>query len=251
MRNKKLIILFSIFLGVTLLIVLNSVIFSVQHIDLYCQNIEDVELEENVRQNNKIKKGQSIFLMNEQKAIEDIESRIPNMRIINIEKKFPNRVSINYVKIFEYLELESENMFYFCSNDGKIVRQSDISDGSHIKVKMNGNMSSKTVGEKFQSDNSYEVTLLFNILYSLERLDYREAEVKALFESIDITNREVIFLQTRSGVKFQINQTSNLLTKLRSAISLYLKDNAYKTSGTIIVTNDNPKGATYEPNIIS
>ena len=90
MRNKKLIVLFSILAFLTLLVVLSSVIFSVQNVYASCYNAEDEAFDEIVASNeiNGITKGKSIFLLNESKAIEKIESNLSDVKVVN-RKKIP------------------------------------------------------------------------------------------------------------------------------------------------------------------
>ena len=127
MRNKKLIVLFSILAFLTLLVVLSSVIFSVQNVYASCYNAEDEAFDEIVASNeiNGITKGKSIFLLNESKAIEKIESNLSDVKVVNIQRKFPNQVYINYVKIFPYLAVETENAVLYASNDGKILSKGE------------------------------------------------------------------------------------------------------------------------------
>ena len=68
MRNKKLIILFSVLLALTLLVVFNSVLFSVQHVNAYCANVEKSEQATNVLKNHGIRHGSSIFFVNKKKV---------------------------------------------------------------------------------------------------------------------------------------------------------------------------------------
>lgn len=66
MRNRKLIVLFSILAFLTLLVVLSSVIFSVQDVYASCYNDENEAYDSAIasQEVNGISKGKSIFLLN-------------------------------------------------------------------------------------------------------------------------------------------------------------------------------------------
>ena len=117
MRNKKLIILFSVLLGITLLVVFNSVLFSVQHVNAYCYNQEQSVYQEQVLKAHKIKRGKSIFLVNKKKVIDNVHSAVPQVRVVNVEKKFPNRIWINYVEETEYLQVSQGTKTYYLGKD--------------------------------------------------------------------------------------------------------------------------------------
>ena len=57
-----------------------------------------------------------MFMLSEKKVIEKVESSRSDVRVVNIERKFPNQVYINYVKIFEYIAFETEDCVLYASN---------------------------------------------------------------------------------------------------------------------------------------
>ena len=130
MRNRKLIVLFSILAFLTLLVVLSSVIFSVQDVYASCYNDENEAYDSAIasQEVNGISKGKSIFLLNEQKAIEMIEANYSDVKVINIERKFPNQIYINYVRIFPYVALETDDCVLYASNTGCLLYTSDAAD---------------------------------------------------------------------------------------------------------------------------
>lgn len=248
MRNKKLIIIFSVLCVLTLLVVLNSVIFSVQNVSAYCMNTEDSELEQMVLQKHNIKRGKSIFLLNENNVIKDVESAVSNIKVINIERKFPNSVYINYVKLIEYLKIDYNGNSYFCSNEGKIVRIAEGGDSSTpiIKLKLKGSLTSLKLSESFQSDNPNDLILVTSILWSLERLGFVR-DVVDFLSFIDIS-KNFIYLKTTTGVFIELQSGNDMLNKLNYAISTYNQLSVeMKKTGTIIISDAVPIKPTYDP----
>lgn len=248
MRNKKLIVILIVVCSLTVLIVLNSVIFSVQHVNAYCYNADDKELEQTVIDNSGIKKGTGIFALNKNKVIENLNKNVQNIKVINIEKKFPNVVFINYARIYEYFQIAQDDKYYFCSNDGKIMRISESPGLSSeiIRLNLSSPITGTTVGDKFASDSSSEMTLATELLSALEQLNYYH-EVVEMIDFIDITKSQFVFLKMTSGVFLELQGTSNILPKIRLALSLYVQKDEFKTSGTIIVPDGNAVDCAWSP----
>lgn len=251
MRNKKLIVLFSVLLSITLLVVFNSVLFSVQHVNAYCANMEKSEYEESVLAAHRIKKGSSIFFVDKKKATERIEDNVSNVRVLNIEKKFPNRIYINFVEIREYIKLYYNagegGKTYFCSNDLRVM---DVTDGSDnireaINLKVKGEVKNLEVGDTLSFATSSVSAIVTELFAALERLGYYDTVID-LFTEIDLTGN-FIELTTSTDMKWQILSADDLAEKMRFALSVYFSDkltDLQKRTGTLIVTG--AKSASYK-----
>ncbi|MCI9031695.1 MAG: FtsQ-type POTRA domain-containing protein [Clostridia bacterium] len=247
MRNKKLIIVLIVITSITLLVVLNSVIFSVQNISAYCYNDSDTALDGSVIENSGIKKGGSIFTLNKDKVIESVTNGVHNVKIINIEKKFPNSVSINYVRIYEYLRIKNDDKYYFCSNDGKIMRISENPGltTESIELRLASKIENTTEGETFASSSSADVQLTSAILSALEQLGYRREAVE-MIDFIDISKGQRVFVKMHSGVMYELQGTGNIAAKLRIAQSVYVGATPeQRVSGTIIVPDGDGSSAAW------
>ena len=240
MRNKKLIIIFSVLCALAVVIVLSSVLFSVQHVSAYCYNADDSALEQQVLDGGAIKRGGSIFLLKESAVKERVENSVENVRVVNIEKKFPNRVYINYVKLFEYFEYEQGGQTYLISNGGKIIKVSEESGSEHIKLYIKGKAISPEAGKAFVSDNDFDNTVFSVITSAIERLGSRSV-ITELFEWIDF-RKNFIYLKTRTGVVFELQSVDGALEKLRLGVSIYAdyteKADPSVMSGTLILAGD-------------
>ncbi len=251
MRNKKLIVLFVILSIVTLLIVLGSVIFSVQDVYGYCYNDSDDAFIQEVASDEitGIQRGKSIFLLNEQEVIASVESKIPDIEVINIERKFPNRVYINFVRIFPYLVFDDSqsDQALLVGNNGKITskvdKQAEYDD--YIKLITNSNANSTVVGENIFDANSAEQNTIIGIMDAMERMDIH-ASVIDMFEFMDISYLSgedatgTLYIKTRTGAFIEIQKASeNTANKLSGALSVYKEGNEYQTEGTIIVDGAN------------
>lgn len=121
MKTKRLVIILSVLIFITLIIVLCSAVFTVQTISvnwLTQPNVLTVSDNEEIIQNSAIKKYNSVFTLKKQDYIDNIEKNISYIKVVKIEVKFPNKVVIHamerdpYYYIFlgglEYMILDSE-----------------------------------------------------------------------------------------------------------------------------------------------
>jgi Cell division septal protein len=248
MRNKKLIVVLIVVCSITLLVVLNSVIFSVQNVTTYCFNAPyDEAFSNEIIQKSGIKKGGSIFTLDKDKVTYTLTSGVPDIKIINIEKKFPNTVSINFVKVFEYLRIEQNGKYYCCSNDGRILRILDSIENEDKLIELRvGPIKEVNEGDKFASDSSSEVAITTELLSALERLDvYREAV--ELIDFIDIRKSQFVFVKMHSGVMLELQGTGNITMKLRMALTVFDNKYEWRNSGTIIVPDGDGERASWSP----
>lgn len=254
MRNKKLAVLFAVLAVVTTLVVLSSVVFSVQSVYAHCYNADDELLDDSVasKEVNEIRRGSSMFMLDEDKVIRHVEDRCSNVMVVNVERKFPNRVYINYVKVFPTLVLETEDRALKMSATCKILDVSEKSDKYEAltKVLINGEAASTTVGEKALSPGSVEYDVSYGISDIMIKMDLYNETVQML-ELIDVTKTAstgVTFVKTRTGVFFELQGGADKIAeKMRLAVSVYLSDETtYMRSGTIIV-NASGSSAAYSP----
>ncbi len=254
MRNKKLIILLSILSFVTILVVLGSVLFSVQQITAYCYNDDDVAVEMAVANtdNNGIKRGRSIFLLNENEIIANVESKVNNIKVVNIERKFPNAVYINYVKIFDYIAYEFDGKVYYASSELKVLSEGEVKDNysGYIELICKSEQTAVKGGYLF-ADGSKARNILLSVMDAVTQLGMHST-MTDLFEFVDIDKYlggGSVFIKTRTGVYIEIQGNElGMKEKLHYAMSVYYaQDKNRQQQGTITVyrKSDGSTAATY------
>lgn len=248
MRNKKLIILFSVLLGITLLVVFNSVLFSVQHVNAYCYNQEQSVYQEQVLKAHKIKRGKSIFLVNKKKVIDNVHSAVPQVRVVNVEKKFPNRIWINYVEETEYLQVSQGTKTYYLGKDLRVMRIADgAAGGDAIRLACESDLSALEVGSRlsFQTPNGAGEDIVRDIFNGFSLLGYDDTTVDLLY-SIDVTRRSVFITLSNktatgktAGMVWEVLSPDNMADKLRLAVSAYMAlTDEQKKRGKMYITAD-------------
>ncbi len=250
MRNKRLIVIFCILGFLTFVAIFSSVLFSVRTVDAYCYNVKNpTQSYDDVLASHGVKKSVSIFSVNKSKVIKNIESKVANVKVINVEKRFPNRITINYVEIKPYVAVEYNAQTYVLSNDGKIVRIINGTDDADDYVKLvlpqEVTPSGLNEGDRLLGEQSQMSKNLDTAFDAIERLGYYN-DVQSLIESIDFTAQTFITLKIRSGQTWKIYGFDSLTEKLRMAYSAFLQlSDAQQKIGTLTVTMGDKLKADY------
>lgn len=238
MRNKKLIALFIILGSLTVLAILSSVIFSIQKITGYCYNDDDTQLISMIEdtENNGIKKGKSIFFLNEGNVIKKIEENpdFANVKVINIERKFPNRVYINFIKIYPFIAYEYDGTIYFASNDLVILdtKPAGTAYEGYIRLVADIQPSGTEKGKRLFDVDSDVYLIVNGVITSIQRLDYNDAISMIEFIDMRATYKGFTYVKMRTGVYFKIySGLSNLFEKVRLAMSVYASDDGMRSVG--------------------
>lgn len=243
MKGKKTIVLFLILCFLTVLIVVGSVLFSVNTIVGYCYNSEDADLKQSVEDaaHAKLSIGDNIFLIHESEIIDSIESAIANVKVINIERKFPSSVYVNYIKLEEYFTVFYENTYMNVSNDCKILSKSDVpSSDKRIGLLFKQRPDSVNVGDRLFNDRSGICEIISDVMISLSRVATYD-KLMDMIDKVDLRylDSELLYIKTVAGVSMEIQRPDMyLFDKLICALSyLDRAELSHKSAGTIIVAH--------------
>lgn len=233
MRNRKLIIMFSLLAALVLIVVLTSVIFSVQHIDAYCYNYDDTELEQQVVAGTGLKKGRSIFVVNEDKVAAAVEQNTNyRVKVINIERKFPNRVVVNYVYVTPYAYMQSDGGYCSFGSDLRVTAVADAEPENLIQVLANGKVTGGIGSTVLDGDEAH---VLEEVLVAYARIGYYN-DIVEVIERIDLRFENKVFIKTRAGVAIEVQGMQDIFSKVRLAMTAYVQKADWRTTGTIIVS---------------
>lgn len=239
MRNKRLIIIFSVLLSITLLVVFNSVLFSVQHVYASCMNVEekDLKYESEVLSSHKIKRGTSIFFVDKAKVTKNIEQATGHrVKVLNVEKSFPNRIYINYVEVKAYAHVQSGGVTYYLSNDMTVMETAD----GETTIELILGSDAGQFGESF----AYTTESGINAAEALTRIingfescgtDYNHNRFVSYFKNIDLSGK-FIKIEMNSGLMIEIINVQSLEQKMRLAMSIYQSRKIEINKGTLIIT---------------
>lgn len=249
MRRKRLYIIFGILMALTLIAFASSAIFSVKTVEGYCNiKLDDETLDRRVSDAASFVKGVSIFSVNESEIAQKVESEVPGIKVVNIERMFPNRISVNYVRLYEYFELYLDGKYYTMSIDGKVVNESDASGGQGKVIKL-----------IFEPQVEPEIGAMIvppqatAIIRTMERLDYKKTDAASIISHINFTySKSYIYVKTVKGVTIRLKTNDNLEDlgeMLRLGLTTYVNglSEEKRTKGMLIVTNKETIGYTANP----
>lgn len=251
MRNKKLIVIFCILMFIALIVILDSVIFSVEKVTAYCHNdIDNVVEEDGTSLSQKVitaanvKKGRSIFLLNKDEIAENVENALANVKVINIEKKIPNRITIHYATIKPTFNVKFNGGYYICSNEGIVL---EICDEKRVGlIDLIADVGDDlTEGQMLDCQNLQSIVAIMD---ALDRLGYDSDNSEerilllSLIKFIDVTvHNEIIYIGTSSDIKIKILGISpdSIFKKIHYGLSLYVNYRSNKVEGMITVSDSN------------
>lgn len=214
MRNKRLIILLSVVAALVLLIVVCGATFLVREVESYSYyENSPVEYDKMVIDAADIKHNSSMFFVDEEGIKNKVETAYLNVGVINVERKFPSRVSINYVVYGESFQYLSGDKYYQCYSSCRIGGSSSAPVGGYFVVKPR-DKASDTVGEYFQTDDGYDRNLVTEFISYLRSAALIDENIPALIDYIDLTRDDYFYIRTRAGCSIEIHGTGKDFTEL-------------------------------------
>jgi len=279
MKTRKLAVIFAALAFVLILIILNSVVFTVGSIHAYCYNANDGALNDAVVLSGGDMKGRNIFTLRVKGISAQIENDTPGVKVVNIERKFPGIVWINYVKVIPIFAFENLDGTYTTADnrlfidklivDGADIRLNATTDevnedpkGVLIRVKASGAPVAPHRLEPVMLPGDVQNEVLAKLITALNRLDYREYDFLRFISEIDITRvgtdtgKIILTMRKSDAQKEQItielwNSESRLLEKTQYAVTIYemyLSGDpriSFSAGNTIKVYEDKTKGIIY------
>jgi len=215
----------SILIFLTVLIVLNSTLFTLQSINVnWLTTKYELSSVKDYNLINSVSKGDSIFLIKKDEIKSDLEKKYPYLRVVSIETKFPNKIVIHSAERESMYAIKlSDNEYAIVDELGKVLdlTTSSIFAGSELSAKpikvyfnsMSINPNDFAQGEEIK--NKSMVTLLSQIAKSLRESDYIPTTSKRNLVSIDITSvgdGVEIYFQTRNGMRIILKDGLNYTT---------------------------------------
>lgn len=271
--TKKSIIISSILLSiVALMAILFGAVFRLRQVDINIALPEGSTIsvtKEDILNASKLKMGGSIFMVDKQSAIDNIEQTYAEIKVVQIKTTSVMRVEIKVRERIEMFYAEYQNTIYCMDEDLKVMRifakTSESEPTNLIKITTDIGITSNTKKCDFMSQDYAKITYnMFVGMYTYVKIDNsRDAEREDmcnLIKSIkfktahaltDAGNSGVeytnLIINTRTGVVIQIAEPqSNLGRKLNICFAAYFNPAVDNTKGRIVVRYDGTNA--YLPN---
>ena len=271
MKSKKLLVFLIMFVFITVLVVLNSTLFTLQHISIswLTSTINLKTMNEKEVTSLIDERGESIFLLNKEEISAKLEKKHPYLRVVGIETKFPNKIVIysaeredlyavkiadgDYAIIDDYGKVLSRTQTLSTNSNGAVIEARPI-EVLFNNIQLNSadflvgeqfnniqlNSADFLVGEQVKIKRIEEV--LTKLSYTLKEANYTTLAKKGIFDSITVANTgeggEVgMYLTTRNGMVINLLDAEDKMTdKFMLGLSVYNEyhQDSY-SKGTIIV----------------
>lgn len=259
--TKKSIIITSILLSIlALFLILFGAVFRLRHIDVVVtDNSSIVMTNDDIISASQLKKGKSIFMLDKQSAITNIENKYAEIKVVSIKTVSVMRVQIRVRERKEMFYAEYNSNFYCVDEDLKVLRKTETEPVNLIKINSEKlGITSDTKERDFLDKSTANITYkLFVAMYTNVKVDARyadRADILNLVKSIEIKTAYALtengsngvqynnlILTTRAGLVMEIaSPETGLNEKINVCFAAFnkLED---KSAGKIVVKYDGTK----------
>ena len=250
MKSKKLIVIFSILVFLTVLVVLSSTIFTLQNVSINWMTtkyklltIDDEQL------TSDITLGKSIFLVDKEEITSNLEKKYPYLRVVGVETKFPNKIVIHSAeREVLFAVKKSDDNYALLDEFGKVLENNKSFDSL---TQGTSTLSSTPIKVEFQSlalkeedfvngeivKVSHIEKMITRLAYSFKESNYSPTTSKGVFQNIDIlsdSQHETVNITTRRGIIIKLKDAEEYTTdKLLVGLARY---NAVHSQGIVEYT---------------
>lgn len=256
--TKKSIIISSILLSiVALMAILFGAVFRLRNVSVEVQPGANITItNDKIVESANLKKGKSIFMLDKQSAINNIEQTYAEIKVVQI--KTTNLMSVKIVvrERKEMFYAEHNSAYYCLDEDLKVLRLTEVEPTNLIKITTDIGITSNTTKCDFMSQDYAKITYnMFVGMYTNVKVEGRYAErddMCNLVESIEIKTAHALtedgnggfeytnlILKTRAGVVMQIaNPNTDLGRKINICFAAYFNPAVDNTKGRIVIKYD-------------
>ncbi|MDE5549512.1 MAG: FtsQ-type POTRA domain-containing protein [Clostridia bacterium] len=229
--HKRLWIILAVIASAVVLAVVLGTLFSIGGIDVNTTNDITLSAEQKLEiiEISQIKKGKNILSIDESIAISNIELNQPELKVISIERKFPNKVVIYVTKRTAVFSCKMEDGRYaILDRELKVIAISN--NENYSLTSLSGLDEEIELGQVVNFKNG----LFAKMIKGAERCSFINERFCAFFPQVDIYE-DYINLTTNSGVIMQIPMSSNIDESVIGCYNFYLNKTSSvgKSSGII------------------
>lgn len=245
--HKRLLIIFGIIATVVLLAVLLYIIFAVGNVNVNTTN--NIALTEQEKSDivkiSGIKGGSNIFAIDEDIAIQNIEISFPKLKVLSIERKFPNNVYI-YVtdRSGVFSLLLPDRRYAILDREFKVI---DIVTENDEKLTRLEGVATDNIQLGYVLDDS---KTLLTMVKGAEKCSFINARFYSFIKKVEVKEKE-IWLTTNTGVVLCLPISSNIDESMINSYGYYLEhtNESSKSYGRIVLLEEGEeKGWTWVEN---
>lgn len=231
MSKKRSIILISVITAIMVIFVIFTTVFRVnlQKVTVVGEKTENISIE-NVISSSGIKKGKSIFLINKEQAINQIEKSNPYVKIEKIEIKFPNKIEYIISAREEFCFEIVGGTYTVFDNEFKALRKTDEKPSGLIEIK---NLNATANVGEFATQNLIKNCFsIFEETFQISKdgqnsstISLTKNEAKVLIQDISLVEGgQAVIFKTKQGFSVKIKNDEIFNSKIASFIALLEND---------------------------
>jgi len=245
--NKRLVVLISLFAFIVLIIVLSSTVFSLRTVQVnFLSTTSYLENEADIVSSASFSYGESIFFIDREVYINELEQNNPYIKIVSLEIVFPNRLIIHAVERNEMYAFKlSDNTYAVTDDELKVLSIKPVfvnTTENAILVTSNISINATNVVEgSLLPLNATDTTFLNDFSYYSQEWDNHLASLRGNIKELILHYEEndTFKVLMRQGVEIIITkQHSKLNEKVQTAYSVYDNPTIDRTKGIILVIEE-------------
>ncbi|MFQ6752190.1 MAG: cell division protein FtsQ/DivIB [Clostridia bacterium] len=229
---------------IALIAILFSVVFCLrsQHVTFLNEDISYSA--EEIVSTAGLKNGKSIFMLDKDRAIDNIESKFPDLKVVQISTNSLTKIDIRVKKRHELFYIQSGEQYYILDEDLKVM---DISSDLPALIKLDIEISEQVKKGEFIFADKKDITSdLFVAVYTTmlesEGSDAYAEMIGKIGELSFVKGYTLdgeydrVIITLKSGIKFDIGRPDiNLQYKLNVCYQAMLTDDVDDTVGIVRV----------------
>lgn len=168
---------------------------------------------EEIINSSKVKTGQNLVLLNKEKTKEKMEKTLPFLKVKNIKKTVPNKLTFEVEEVKNYAYIEQDGMCILFDEDKKIIEiKEDIED--HV-LKIEGiEVIDPKVGEKIKIKSENKEKRLYEILDLLKNYELTEPT------EVDLNNESKVIVGYQNRINILLGNLNELDYKMKTAAEI-------------------------------
>ncbi|MDD4002901.1 MAG: FtsQ-type POTRA domain-containing protein [Clostridia bacterium] len=241
MKNKRVLYIFLAFFIIVVIVLLSSVLFSVNDAVLAPKQQSVMVDSNNVQSEFSNLIGKNIFFIDVAQITDGIEKNNPYIKVINIERIFPSTVKLHYRERKEVFCLKVGSGFAALDSEGKVLDIRSAQD--NILIDIDYSSYNPAVSDFIEDENILSILSLYDAFKSMtsEGKNYDEILFKGYFEKVySSSSGNNLCINTNFGGEIEIiDFRQQLYSKLYVGLQLFLDElsDLERTYAKVIVNN--------------
>lgn len=244
-KNGKIAVIVAVVAFVALIVVLASAVFCVKKVELVWYKTPSSEVGAITQAQFLEKSGvanSSVFLLDREKAVANIESAYPDVRVINVEVVWPNVMKIHAVEREAVYALPIKNgKFAIVDEYFKVLEIVDTFTSTKTNaILINTTDTSKLEVKRADTINLFGTTVWSNIYNAFLELERDLIDFRAIISNATLTET-TLTINTHMGVTMKLDKPfANTRAKMRLALKTFdlMTTEDYPNSVVEVFVND-------------